>query len=200
MKKVKICGLRRKLDIEYVNQAKPDYVGFIINYPKSHRSITLEELQGLTAKIIPDIKKVGVFVNQPRDFVAELLNNKLIDIAQLHGDEDNSYIEKLREETGKEIWQAIVVRKTEDLQKALNSKADLILLDAGKGSGQVFDWSLLNKLSRKFALAGGLREENLDDALQTEAILLDVSGGVETDGSKDLVKIQKFIDIVRKCR
>ena len=127
------------------------------------------------------ISKVGVFVNQPAELVAELLNSNVIDIAQLHGKEDNDYIEQLKQMTTKKIWQAIIVRQEDDLDKAEASKADLVLLDAGQGSGQVFDWALLAKLNRKFALAGGLNQENLKDALQTDAVLLDVSGGVETD-------------------
>lgn len=198
MKLVKICGMKRQLDIEYVNKCKPDFVGFIINFPKSHRNLKPEQVKELAQGLDEGISKVGVFVNQPAELVAELLNSNVIDIAQLHGKEDNDYIEQLRQMTTKKIWQAIIVRQEDDLYKAEASKADLVLLDAGQGSGQVFDWALLAKLNRKFALAGGLNQENLKDALQTDAVLLDVSGGVETDNFKDLEKIQKFINTIRK--
>lgn len=197
-KLVKICGLKRQIDIEYVNKCKPDFVGFIINFPKSHRNLKPEQAKELTQELDKGITKVGVFVNQPVELVAELLNTNVIDIAQLHGKEDNYYIEQLRQMTTNKIWQAIIVRQEDDLDKAEASKADLVLLDAGQGSGQVFDWALLAKLNRKFALAGGLNQDNLQDALQTDAVLLDVSGGVETDNFKDLEKIQKFINTIRK--
>lgn len=197
-KLVKICGLKRQIDIEYVNKCKPDFVGFIINFPKSHRNLKPEQVKELTQELDKGITKVGVFVNQPVELVAELLNTNVIDIAQLHGKEDNYYIEQLRQMTTNKIWQAIIVRQEDDLDKAEASKADLVLLDAGQGSGQVFDWALLAKLNRKFALAGGLNQDNLQDALQTDAVLLDVSGGVETDNFKDLEKIQKFINTIRK--
>lgn len=185
-KLVKICGLKRQIDIEYVNKCKPDFVGFIINFPKSHRNLKPEQVKELTQELDKGITKVGVFVNQPVELVAELLNTNVIDIAQLHGKEDNYYIEQLRQMTTNKIWQAIIVRQEDDLDKAEASKADLVLLDAGQGSGQVFDWALLAKLNRKFALAGGLNQDNLQDALQTDAVLLDVSGGVETDNFKGL--------------
>lgn len=197
-KLVKICGLKRQIDIEYVNKCKPDFVGFIINFPKSHRNLKPEQVKELTQELDKGITKVGVFVNQPVELVAELLNTNVIDIVQLHGKEDNDYIEQLRQMTTNKIWQAIIVRQEDDLAKAEASKADLVLLDAGQGSGQVFDWTLLAKLNRKFALAGGLNLENLQDALHTDAVLLDVSGGVETDNFKDLEKIQKFINTIRK--
>lgn len=197
-KLVKICGLKRQIDIEYVNKCKPDFVGFIINFPKSHRNLKPEQVKELTQELDKGITKVGVFVNQPVELVAELLNTNVIDIAQLHGKEDNYYIEQLKQMTTNKIWQAIIVRQEDDLDKAEASKADLVLLDAGQGSGQVFDWALLAKLNRKFALAGGLNQDNLQDALQTDAVLLDVSGGVETDNFKDLEKIQKFINTIRK--
>lgn len=198
MKQIKICGLKRKLDIEYVNKCKPDFVGFIINFPKSHRSLDPQAVQDLAKGLNQGITKVGVFVDQPIGMVAELLNAGVIDIAQLHGSEDNDYIDSLRQRTAKGIWQAVVVRQKEDLEKARLSKADLVLLDAGQGSGQSFDWKLLSTLERKFALAGGLKEENLGAALKTNAVLLDVSGGVETHNLKDYRKMTKFINTVRK--
>lgn len=198
MKLIKICGLKRQLDIEYVNKCKPDFVGFIINFPKSHRNLNPEQVKALTEKLDNGIAKVGVFVNQPLELIADLLNSGIIDIAQLHGNEDNEYIKMLRKRTAKGIWQAIIVRNSDDLTKAEESQADLVLLDAGQGSGKAFNWDILSKLKRKFALAGGLNQENLEAAIKTNAVLLDVSGGVETDNCKDYIKIRKFISTVRK--
>jgi len=199
MKKVKICGMKRAEDIAYVNTYRPDYCGFIINFPKSHRSLTVEQVRELKKELRPEVKAVGVFVDSPEGLVAELLKEGAIDIAQLHGKEDNAYIERLKKLTDKPVWQAIQVRGDEDILKAENSKADLVLLDAGQGSGEVFDWSKLSMLKRPFALAGGLKAENLSEALSTKAVLLDVSGGVETDKFKDEIKIKNFIERVRKA-
>ncbi len=198
MKKVKICGLKRPEDIELVNRYKPDYCGFIINFPKSHRNLSPERVRELKQGLSKEIKAVGVFVNQPVEVLAELLEEGTIDIAQLHGTEDRAYIDKLRSLTDKTIWQAFQIRSEDDIMKAMASEADFVLLDAGQGSGEVFDWSGLKLVTRPFGLAGGLKAENLPEALTTEAVLLDVSGGVETEKFKDEEKVRNFIEEVRK--
>ena len=133
--KVKICGLSRPSDIAAVNQYRPDYAGFIINFPKSHRSCTPEQVQALHAQLSPDIPAVGVTVNQPLGTVASLLEQGIIDIAQLHGQEDDAYIQALQARTGKPIWKAFRIRSTDDLDAARASSADMILLDNGYGTG-----------------------------------------------------------------
>lgn len=201
MTKVKICGLSRPEDIEAVNWLKPDYCGFIINYPKSIRNITLERLRELTGMLDPGIIPVGVFVDQPDDLPAALLNDGTIGAAQLHGSEDNAYIAALKEKTGGgTVWKAFRVRSEADVAEAQKCTADLVLLDAGRGSGHTFNWELLEGLEISYALAGGLDISNVDDALKTGAVLLDVSGGVETGGVKDPGKIKEFIDRVRLYR
>ena len=197
MKKIKICGLSRPIDIETVNLVKPNYCGFIINFPQSRRNVSPETVQLLRAKLNPAITPVGVFVDQPPEIVAGLLNNGTISIAQLHGQEDERYIAALRRLTDKPVWQACQIRFRAEALRAAKSTADFVLLDAGQGAGKAFDWSLLVDFPRPFGLAGGLNSENLSDALQTEASLLDVSGGVETGGVKDPEKIKSFVNTVR---
>lgn len=197
MMQVKICGLSRLVDIDIVNEERPDYCGFIINYPKSKRSLSPEDLSPLLARLGSHISPVGVFVDQPLDLVAGILNRTKIAVAQLHGKEDNEYIAKLRLKTSKPIWQAFEVTGIEDIDRAVNSQADLVLLDAGKGAGLAFDWTLLEGFPRPFALAGGLRLDKLERALRTGASLLDVSSGVESGGKKDPEKVKSFVNLVR---
>ncbi len=197
MKKIKICGLSNPNDVEIINLVKPDYCGFIINFPKSRRNVSPETIRHLRAKLDTAITPVGVFVDQPPEMVARLLNDDIVSIAQLHGQEDSSYIATLRQLTNKPIWKAFQIRLLKDVAYAAMSIADFILLDAGQGSGKAFDWSLLGSFSRPFGLAGGLNLDNLSDALKTKACLLDVSSGVEIDGLKDLERIKRFISYAR---
>lgn len=197
MKKVKICGLFRQEDIEAVNQIRPDYCGFVINFPKSHRNVSPDTVRLLRSGLDAAVTPVGVFVDQPAELVAELLNSHTISVAQLHGSEDETYLAALRNLTDRPVWQAFQVRAAADLERAAASTADFVLLDAGQGAGKVFDWSRLAGFPRAFGLAGGLQTDNLDDALKTEATLLDVSGGVETEKRKDAEKIREFVARVR---
>ena len=117
MSRIKICGLRRPEDIAAVNEARPDYCGFIVEYPKSRRSIdrtTLRELvRGLREKIVP----VGVFVNATKELVAELLEEGTIQIAQLHGQESQEYIQELKVLTEKPLIQAFSIKSKEDVEQ-----------------------------------------------------------------------------------
>ena len=198
--KIKICGLRRREDILAVNEAKPDYCGFIVEYPKSRRSIdrtTLRELvRGLREKIIP----VGVFVNAPKELVAELLEEGTIQIAQLHGQESQEYIQELKVLTEKPLIQAFSIKSKEDVERARESVADYILLDQGSGgTGKVFDWSLVGEVGRPYFLAGGLDVENLREAIGLlHPWAVDLSSSVETEKRKDPMKIRQVVDIVKK--
>ena len=197
MKKIKICGLSRPVDIAAVNLYKPEYCGFIIDFPKSRRNVTPKKVGYLRSMLDSDIVPVGVFVDHPAEKIAELLNENVISAAQLHGNEDEDYIKHLKTLTDKSVWKAFQIKSRDDIEKAENSTADFVLLDAGQGSGNTFDWSLLDDMTRPYALAGGLNPENVTFAMKTGAQLLDVSGGVETDGYKDPKKIKEFIDKVR---
>lgn len=197
VKRVKICGLFRPEDIETVNSLKPDFCGFVINFPASHRNLSVEDARNLRSGLCAEVQPVGVFVDQPPETVAGLLEDGTLATAQLHGSEDQDYIRYLRGLTGKPIWQAFVVRGPEDVKRAADSPADFVLLDAGQGGGTAFSWDLVQDFPRPFGLAGGLNLDNLSEALLTQADLLDVSGGVETDKIKDPVKIERFIACVR---
>ena len=199
MTQIKICGLSRLCDIEFVNQYKPDYCGFIIAYPKSRRNVSPEWVRCLTKKLDRAVTPVGVFVDAQPETVAELLRAGVIAVAQLHGHEDEEYIARLRELVpGSEIWKAFKVRTAADLEAARTSSADRILLDNGYGTGKAFDWTLLGDLDRPFILAGGLTPENLAEAIETLGPeCVDISSGVETDGLKDPQKIRAAIAAVR---
>ena len=196
--KIKICGLRRREDILAVNEAKPDYCGFIIEFPKSSRNVTGALVRELTAKLNPDIIPVGVFVNAAPERVEELLLDGTIHIAQLHGQEDEAYIRRIQKNTGHQVIKAFSVKTAQDIENALKSPADYILLDqGGGGTGQTFDWSLIPEIDRPFFLAGGLGADNLETAVRTiHPYAVDLSSSVETDGMKDRDKILKAVQLV----
>lgn len=196
--KIKICGLKRPEDITYVNEAKPDYCGFIIEFPKSSRNVTGALVRELTAKLNPDIIPVGVFVNAAPERVEELLLDGTIHIAQLHGQEDEAYIRRIQKNTGHQVIKAFSVKTAQDIENAMKSPADYILLDQGSGgTGQTFDWSLIPEIDRPFFLAGGLGVENLETAVRTiNPYAVDLSSSVETDGMKDRDKILKAVQLV----
>ena len=198
--KIKICGLKRPEDITYVNEAKPDYCGFIIEFPKSSRNVTGALVRELTAILNPDIIPVGVFVNAAPERVEELLLDGTIHIAQLHGQEDEAYIKKLKSLTDHPVMKAFSIQEKKDLDAAAASSADLILLDHGKGgTGETFDWSLLEGWTKRpYFLAGGLNPENIPEAIQRiHPWGIDLSSAVETDGKKDREKILQAVKTVR---
>lgn len=201
--KIKICGLYRDCDIDYVNETGPDYAGFVF-YPPSHRYVTKEQMRSFRERLDPGIPAVGVFVDEPEEQVSEYLNEGLIQIAQLHGHEDEGFIQRLRDLVpGCEIWKAFRITGSEELKKVQASSADLVLLDNGYGTGRCFDWSLLEeqKPERPFLLAGGLGSDNVEEAvMRFRPCGIDVSSGVETDRKKDLKKIREMIRTVRRIQ
>ena len=200
MTKIKICGLRRPRDIEAVNAARPDFAGFVVEVPGSRRSVDKRELRELAGRLKEGILSVGVFVNAPPELVAELLEEGTLDLAQLHGQEDEIYMAELRRLTEKPLIQAFSIQTGQDAERALESRADYLLLDQGRGgTGQTFDWSLLPEINRPFFLAGGLGEENLERAIrQVRPWAVDLSSSLETDGQKDPEKILRAVDLVRR--
>ena len=198
MSKIKLCGLSRKCDIEWANALKPEYIGFVF-WSKSKRNVPPEKAKELKDLLSPDIKAVGVFVDEPIENVAELLNDNIIDIAQLHGGEDEEYIKKLRTLSGKPIIKAFLLKSESDAERAEKSTADYILVDSGTGTGKSFDWELLKNISRPYFLAGGLCCENISQAIETlHPYAVDVSSGIETNGCKDKNKMAAFVAAVRK--
>lgn len=200
MTKIKICGLRRPRDIEAVNAARPDFAGFVVEVPGSRRSVDKRELRELAGRLEEGILSVGVFVNALPELVAELLEEGTLDLAQLHGQEDEIYMAELRRLTEKPLIQAFSIQTGQDAEQALESRADYLLLDQGRGgTGQTFDWSLLPEINRPFFLAGGLGEENLERAIrQVRPWAVDLSSSLETDGQKDPEKILRAVDLVRR--
>lgn len=198
MTKMKLCGLSQPCDIEAANKLKPDYIGFVF-VPKSKRYVTYEKAMELKSQLSPEIHAVGVFVNEHPQDVAKLLQNGIIDIAQLHGDENEDYIEHLRLFTDKPIIKAFRIETANDIKTAEQSTADYILLDSGAGTGTVFDWGLVKSIRRPYFLAGGLDARNVADAVKAlHPFAVDVSSGIETNGAKDKIKMAAFVAAVRK--
>ena len=200
MTKIKICGLRTREDILAVNQAKPDYCGFIIEVPKSRRSVNRDQVKELTAGLCREVIPVGVFVNAPANLPVQLLKEGVIAVAQLHGQEDEAYIAGIRERTGKPVIKAFSVRSAADIERALVSSADYILLDQGDGgTGKCFDWSFIPEIERPFFLAGGLGKDNLEQAVRSvHPWAVDLSSSLEINGKKDGDRIQEAVSIVRR--
>ena len=200
MTKIKICGLRRPEDIAYVNEAKPDFAGFIIDVPKSRRNVPREKVRELTALLSPEILPVGVFVNAPMETILSLVTDGTLKAVQLHGQESQSYLEELKKQVAVPLIRAFSIRFPEDLTEAEKSPANFVLLDNGAGgTGETFDWSLLSSFDRPFFLAGGLRLENITEAVSRfHPYALDLSSGVETDGYKDKEKIIAAVAAVRR--
>jgi len=199
MTKIKICGLSRRCDIGFVNRCGPDYAGFVVNVPKSRRSVTPEEARALSALLSPEVMPVGVFVNERAEVVASMLNDGIIFAAQLHGSEDEDYIGDLRRRTGGILIQAFSVASPSDMERTAASPADYVLLDSGGGTGRTFDWRLIKGFKRPYFLAGGLGADNLPAALaELRPFAVDMSSGVETGGVKDPAKIEAAVAAVRR--
>ena len=198
MVRIKMCGLRRAEDIIAVNELRPEYIGFVF-FPGSKRVVSSETAKALRAALAPGILAVGVFVDEKPESIANLLSEGIIDMAQLHGHEDEAYIRGLRSLTDRPLIQAFRIGCTEDIQRAQASTAEMILLDAGAGDGKTFDWRLLHSVSRPYFLAGGLNPENVSRAVeQLKPYAVDVSSGIETDGFKDILKMRAFTKAVRR--
>ena len=198
MTKIKLCGLSRPCDIEAANELNPDYIGFVFA-SKSKRYVTYEKATELKSRLSPEIQAVGVFVNEHPENVAKLLQDGIIDIAQLHGGEDEDYITQLRLLTDKPIIKAFRIETANDIKTAEQSTADYILLDSGAGTGTVFDWNLVKSIRRPYFLAGGLDACNVADAVKVlRPFAVDVSSGIETDAAKDKSKMAAFAAAVRK--
>ena len=149
------------------------------------------------------IKTVGVFVNETVDNLVTIANEANLDAVQLHGDEDEAFIQSLKERTNVEVWKAVQIRSAVDAETWIDSSADMLLFDAYHkdergGTGEVFDWSCLDEFERPFMLAGGIDSTNVARAIRTvRPYGIDISSGIETDGVKDDEKIKAFTNIVR---
>ena len=198
MAKIKICGLKRLEDIEIVNRYKPDYVGFV--FADSKRKVTYDLASKMKRNLDSSIKSVGVFVDADIGEIIKLYEHGIIDIAQLHGLEDEDYIGKLKQKSNYrlEIINAIEMSNEKNLLEYDDSLADYLLLDSGKGSGKTFDWRLIRKdLKKEFFLAGGLNAENIVKAIEEfDPYAVDLSSSVETNGYKDELKIKEVMEAI----
>lgn len=200
--KIKMCGLKRKEDIEYANVCRPDYVGFV--FANSKRQVSANEVASLCEHLNPTIKKVGVFVNESLDSIKEIIEESGIDVIQLHGDESKEYVEQLGKVTDKEVWKAVRIQSKEDVAIAITYPVDKLLFDSFSrdgygGTGKKLDLTLLEDIdtSIPFFMAGGFTVDNIEEAIQEiKPYGIDISSGIETDGKKDLDKMKQVMKII----
>ena len=208
--KVKMCGISKVETIPAVVEAKPDYMGLV--FAPSKRQVTVEQAEILVEELHKQcinhydtkvVKTVGVFVNETLDNLVRIADTANLDAVQLHGDEDEAFIQSLKERTNVEVWKAIQIRSAADVEKWIDSSADMLLFDAYHkdergGTGEVFDWSSLDAFERPFMLAGGIDSTNVARAIRTvRPYGIDISSGIETNGVKDDEKITAFTKIVK---
>ncbi|MBS6545496.1 MAG: bifunctional indole-3-glycerol phosphate synthase/phosphoribosylanthranilate isomerase, partial [Veillonella sp.] len=208
--KVKMCGISKVETIPAVVEAKPDYMGLV--FAPSKRQVTVEQAKILIEELHKQcinhydtkvVKTVGVFVNETLDNLVRIADTANLDAVQLHGDEDEAFIQSLKERTNVEIWKAVQIRSAADVEKWIDSSADILLFDAYHkdergGTGEVFDWSSLDAFERPFMLAGGIDSTNVARAIRTvRSYGIDISSGIETNGVKDDEKITAFTKIVK---
>lgn len=213
MQKIKLCGMMKPYDIEYANRVKPDFVGFI--FANTRRKISSAQAKQFREALDAEIPAVGVFVNEDISVITSLVQNGCIDLIQLHGEEDADYIRRLREVCDVPVIKAVKVQTVEQIRQAAALPVDYLLLDTYRkgvlgGTGEAFDWELLREakaaagdtaegelFGKPYFLAGGLHAGNLREAAALGSYGLDVSSGIETDGSKDFTKMVEVMKLLR---
>ena len=204
MTKIKICGLTRLCDIEAVNEAHPDYIGFV--FADSKRRITPQAAFRLRERLDQKVLAVGVFVDEKIEQIVDIWSQGIIDVIQLHGHENASYIERLEEKTGRPVIKAVRVRFREDVEFVEAMTCKYLLLDAYSeknvgGTGETFDWNVIGDVKKPFFLAGGLNSNNILQAIKAvEPFGVDISSGVEIDGFKDRDEILEIVRLIRSVR
>lgn len=202
--KIKICGITSLEEIEYINKLKPEYIGFV--FTESKREITASQGKKLVERLSEEVKVVGVFKNNSLEKIREIIREVKLDVIQLHGSEDNYFIENLRKMIKKEyseksiqeikewnkerklqeikIWKGIAIKSEEDLKRDIRLKVDNFILDGGNpGSGEGFNWNLIKEanINFNFFLAGGINLENIDEIIKNiNPYGVDISSGVES--------------------
>lgn len=213
MQKIKLCGMMKPCDIEYANRIKPDFVGFI--FANTRRKISAAQAKQFREALDAEIPAVGVFVNEDIPVITSLVQNGCIDMIQLHGEEDADYIRRLREVCDVPVIKAVKVQTVEQIRQAAALPVDYLLLDTYRkgvlgGTGEAFDWELLREakavagdtaegelFGKPYFLAGGLHAGNLREAAELGSYGLDISSGIETDGSKDFTKMVEVMKLLR---
>ncbi len=199
--KIKICGLMSLNDIDCVNEAMPDFIGFIFA-SKSKRKISFEQAFEMKKALNNNIKSVGVFVDEKIENITYAVNNGLIDLIQLHGKENKDYIKELRTKVNNPIIKAF--KADDNLKNNINAAAaDYVLIDSINetsfgGTGKTFDWGIIPETDKKIFLAGGLNAQNILKAINmVHPYCVDINSGVETNGRKDKNKITEIIQIIK---
>lgn len=199
--KIKICGLTSLDDINIINEAKPDFAGFIFA-PQSIRKLTFEKAIRMRHAMDSNIKSIGVFVNANINEIISAAASEIINIIQLHGNETNEYIKQVKIETNLPVIKAF--KASQDLRNELQqTDADFVLIDSHNrngfgGTGKTFDWGLIPETNKKIFLAGGLNERNIKNAIKNvNPYCVDINSGVETNGKKDKQKIMDIIKIIK---
>lgn len=197
MVRIKICGLFRNCDIDYVNEAKPDFIGFV--FAESRRQVGFDQAKQMRSRLHRDIMPVGVFVDAPIEQIVRLHRAGIIGMAQLHGQEEDAYIKELKDLCGIPVIKSVAVKAIDDIMSRLASPADYLLLDnTSGGSGQSFDWQLIPNMNRPYFLAGGIDEATMPSALSRLPYGIDISSGAESMGVKDRDKIVRLLELARR--
>lgn len=201
--KVKICGLRRVQDAEYVNEFKEiEYVGFVFA-ENSKRYITPKEARIIKEHLRSDIKTVGVFADMSISDINILSEDVGLDIVQLHSEETPEFCKQINSE----IWKSIAVSDKHSLDN-IDDYHDIVkgfLLDTYSpdlrgGTGKTFNWEIVRNFSQNHftILAGGLSSDNILTAYDlVKPMVMDLSSSIETNGFKDYNKIKALIGRIR---
>lgn len=206
--RAKICGITRSQDIQAVVNAGADAIGFVF-FPPSPRHVSAAQAKELIRHVPAYVQTAGLFVNATADDIADVLKQVALDIIQFHGDESPEQCHDIAKIVGRRWYKAIQVKPDLDIIKIIKNYqqagASAVLLDAWHpdlkgGTGHQFDWSQFPKLDIPLILAGGLKPDNIEEAIKTTgAYAVDVSGGVESaKGIKDQQLIEHFMQGVQR--
>jgi phosphoribosylanthranilate isomerase len=198
--KVKICGITDLNTAQHAVSYGADAIGFV--FAESKRRIEPNSAGEISVQLPPNIEKIGVFVNETRERIEEIVLKAKLTMVQLHGDESPAFCNSL----SVPVIKALSIESEKDLEEINRYSCEMILLDSPKGkyrggNGTSFDWDLLTGSdlpNKKIILAGGLNLGNVERAIQIcHPFMVDVSSGVETDGRKDVKKMKVFLEKVK---
>nr|WP_255552631.1 phosphoribosylanthranilate isomerase [Lactobacillus sp. Sy-1] len=176
-----------------MNQLQPDLVGFV--FAKGRHQVDAQKAKELRNQLDPNIKAVGVFVDTPIQTIKQLYQAQIIQVAQLHGGQSESAVTELMD-SGIPVIKVFKPAK----QPVTATAADYVMVDSGNGSGKPLDWqSLQFNFKQPLMVAGGLTPTNAIEAINNlHPDYLDVSSGVETNGTKDAQLVESIITTAHK--